>query len=81
MCVEPEKLAAICFLGNTVAEIENELDCLSLEQLKRILVIFDCGIEGITEKILRTKGLKCSTKPNSTTKLKSTSTSKPATFF
>lgn len=78
MQIEPEKMAAICISGKTIEEIENELEHLSFEQLQKLMVMLNCDIGEITEKICRAKGIKCSTKPNSTTKLKNTNDSNQA---
>ena len=57
-----QKITACMIPGDTIEEIENHLESLDFDVLKRLMLVYDCGVGDIQHHIARMKGIKCKTK-------------------
>lgn len=55
--IEGYRLGGILIAGNTIEEIEHEIEMLTCDQVKMLCEICGCGVDKIIDVVARTKGV------------------------
>lgn len=57
-----QNITAYLIRGQTIKEIEDHLESLNFDIIKKLMLVYDCRIEDLIYNIARAKGIKCSQK-------------------